>query len=137
MLLEFFMLKSNWSIIITKYYHKKYPVQNMKKILYTKFQNMDEIIAKLMEKTEVKKAITRSNLCKFWAKVAGEKFANNSKPYSMMRGSDRKSTRLNSSHQIISYAVFCLKKNKTTIALIKQTINKKHRMGPSALRTSS
>src|SRR5258708_29276100 len=30
--------------------------------------------------------------------------------------SDRKSTRLNSSHQIISYAVFCLKKKK------KQTI---------------
>src|SRR5258708_27615858 len=26
-------------------------------------------------------------------------------------GPDRKSTRLNSSHQIISYAVFCLKKN--------------------------
>src|SRR5947208_3772042 len=29
-------------------------------------------------------------------------------------GQDRKSTRLNSSHQIISYAVFCLKKKKTT-----------------------
>src|SRR5258708_13980031 len=27
---------------------------------------------------------------------------------------DRKSTRLNSSHQIISYAVFCLKKKKDT-----------------------
>src|SRR5258708_20961598 len=27
-------------------------------------------------------------------------------------GKDRKSTRLNSSHQIISYAVFCLKKKK-------------------------
>src|SRR5258708_20520225 len=27
-------------------------------------------------------------------------------------GEDRKSTRLNSSHQIISYAVFCLKKKK-------------------------
>src|SRR5258708_17814868 len=27
---------------------------------------------------------------------------------------DRKSTRLNSSHQIISYAVFCLKKKKLT-----------------------
>src|SRR5258708_10356303 len=27
---------------------------------------------------------------------------------------DRKSTRLNSSHQIISYAVFCLKKKKTS-----------------------
>src|SRR5258708_31857642 len=29
---------------------------------------------------------------------------------------DRKSTRLNSSHQIISYAVFCLKKKKTSIS---------------------
>src|SRR5258708_15977032 len=29
------------------------------------------------------------------------------------RAADRKSTRLNSSHQIISYAVFCLKKKKT------------------------
>src|SRR5207244_12637628 len=28
------------------------------------------------------------------------------------QGKDRKSTRLNSSHQIISYAVFCLKKKK-------------------------
>src|SRR5574341_415897 len=27
-------------------------------------------------------------------------------------GGDRKSTRLNSSHQLISYAVFCLKKKK-------------------------
>src|SRR5258708_31195357 len=29
-----------------------------------------------------------------------------------IRHQDRKSTRLNSSHQIISYAVFCLKKKK-------------------------
>src|SRR5258708_21371298 len=32
---------------------------------------------------------------------------------------DRKSTRLNSSHQIISYAVFCLKKKKTKIVHIQ------------------
>src|SRR2546422_5859536 len=31
-------------------------------------------------------------------------------------GLDRKSTRLNSSHGYISYAVFCLKKKKTQIA---------------------
>src|SRR5258708_17268859 len=31
------------------------------------------------------------------------------------RQRDRKSTRLNSSHQIISYAVFCLKKKKKII----------------------
>src|SRR5258708_13221903 len=32
---------------------------------------------------------------------------------------DRKSTRLNSSHQIISYAVFCLKKKNQTISSIE------------------
>src|SRR2546426_7611732 len=31
------------------------------------------------------------------------------------RGRDRKSTRLNSSHLVISYAVFCLKKKKKKI----------------------
>src|SRR5258708_14153660 len=34
---------------------------------------------------------------------------------------DRKSTRLNSSHQIISYAVFCLKKKKTSQSRTKLT----------------
>src|SRR5256885_3217174 len=32
-------------------------------------------------------------------------------------GLDRKSTRLNSSHLVISYAVFCLKKKKNTICV--------------------
>src|SRR5690242_21471445 len=32
--------------------------------------------------------------------------------YVVLRGRDRKSTRLNSSHMSISYAVFCLKKKK-------------------------
>src|SRR5256885_2743359 len=31
------------------------------------------------------------------------------------RSGDRKSTRLNSSHLVISYAVFCLKKKKSTV----------------------
>src|SRR3712207_8133354 len=34
--------------------------------------------------------------------------------YARLAGRDRKSTRLNSSHANISYAVFCLKKKKTT-----------------------
>src|SRR5205809_8041115 len=34
-----------------------------------------------------------------------------------LRGGDRKSTRLNSSHGYISYAVFCLKKKKTVVTL--------------------
>src|SRR5258708_30290930 len=33
-------------------------------------------------------------------------------PHDHSKSRDRKSTRLNSSHQIISYAVFCLKKKK-------------------------
>lgn len=48
---------------------------------------MDDIIAELSKKKEIKRAITRSNLYKFWKNVAGEKFAQNSKPYSMIRGS--------------------------------------------------
>src|SRR3712207_6954746 len=39
---------------------------------------------------------------------------------------DRKSTRLNSSHANISYAVFCLKKKKTTILTIHTNINISH-----------
>src|SRR5260221_10088934 len=35
---------------------------------------------------------------------------------SLVRNRDRKSTRLNSSHTVISYAVFCLKKKKTRTA---------------------
>src|SRR6266496_6128477 len=38
---------------------------------------------------------------------------------------DRKSTRLNSSHVEISYAVFCLKKKKKTYINIKNTKKKK------------
>src|SRR3712207_8278254 len=40
------------------------------------------------------------------------------------RGEDRKSTRLNSSHANISYAVFCLKKKKKKIYRIVNTINR-------------
>src|SRR5258708_26344043 len=36
--------------------------------------------------------------------------------YDTPASEDRKSTRLNSSHQIISYAVFCLKKKKKKIS---------------------
>src|SRR3712207_8209065 len=36
---------------------------------------------------------------------------------------DRKSTRLNSSHANISYAVFCLKKKKTTLMTISHRVH--------------
>src|ERR1022692_5249347 len=39
---------------------------------------------------------------------------------------DRKSTRLNSSHLVISYAVFCLKKKKTTKITYLQEVHAQH-----------
>src|SRR5258708_18834075 len=36
--------------------------------------------------------------------------------YTFSKNLDRKSTRLNSSHQIISYAVFCLQKKNTLLS---------------------
>src|SRR5256885_12698397 len=42
------------------------------------------------------------------------------------RGEDRKSTRLNSSHLVISYAVFCLKKKKNTSQHIEIPLTTRH-----------
>src|SRR3712207_7710144 len=42
--------------------------------------------------------------------------------YSTVEITDRKSTRLNSSHANISYAVFCLKKKKNTRLLITTSL---------------
>src|SRR5258708_19839163 len=48
---------------------------------------------------------------------------------------DRKSTRLNSSHQIISYAVFCLKKKKEPNTL-KKTYTHHHPVHNQPARTA-
>lgn len=58
----------------------------MKKVLYTDFVTTESLIEELLENKEIKKAITRNNLYQFWDKVAGEKFAKKSKPYSLMGG---------------------------------------------------
>ena len=51
---------------------------------------------------------------------------NESDPEAVAVGVDRKSTRLNSSHQIISYAVFCLKKKKKKKLKKKKKRKEKH-----------
>ncbi len=58
----------------------------MKKVLYTDFVTTESLMEEFLDRKEIKKAITRSNLYKFWDKIAGEKFKNRSKPYSMMGG---------------------------------------------------
>src|SRR5256885_7449913 len=56
--------------------------------------------------------ISRSSQC--WVSVQGPALpvgcGNSSADHSDQAAADRKSTRLNSSHLVISYAVFCLKK---------------------------
>src|SRR5256885_7091181 len=44
-----------------------------------------------------------------------DELADHTADYLVLRTGDRKSTRLNSSHLVISYAVFCLKKKNKTI----------------------
>src|SRR5437762_11062091 len=48
-----------------------------------------------------------------------------SRRYRAPVGRDRKSTRLNSSHRCISYAVFCLKKKKNNKTKEQSSISKK------------
>src|ERR1039457_3794716 len=54
----------------------------------------------------------------------------------MLFRSDRKSTRLNSSHLVISYAVFCLKKKKKTNQLIP-LIHREHKLQPRTPSSST
>src|SRR5580698_11325335 len=63
-----------------------------------------------------------------WTKSTGSCGAGGPRWSSRRRSSDRKSTRLNSSHMSISYAVFCLKKKKKKnkqIQIIKKKKQKK------------
>lgn len=54
--------------------------------MYTDFEGIDSIIADLLDNKDIKKAVTRSNLYRFWKSVVGEKFGDKSKPYSMIGG---------------------------------------------------
>src|SRR2546426_8428205 len=64
----------------------------------------------------------RSHDCRWWHRcdtTAGPRWArSSSRSRRSSRWGDRKSTRLNSSHLVISYAVFCLKKKIINILRI-------------------
>ena len=58
----------------------------MKKILYSNFEDTSSIIDKMIKSPDLKKAIMRNNLYKFWEKVVGKKLAEKSRPYGMAGG---------------------------------------------------
>ena len=58
----------------------------MSKILYTDFEGVDDIIGSMMDNPQLKKALTRTNMYKFWDSILPEKFRGKSKPYGMLPG---------------------------------------------------
>ena len=68
------------------------------------------------EKSRVFVKVTKTKTLAAYGQIVDVLFGNNKFPMSV-DPSDRKSTRLNSSHGYISYAVFCLKKKNTTMYL--------------------
>src|SRR3712207_7954404 len=74
--------------------------EQIEEILGRRFPSLR--IARLDRDTTARRTVYEQAILSF---AAGE--------LDMLVGTDRKSTRLNSSHANISYAVFCLKKKKT------------------------
>lgn len=58
----------------------------MSKILYTDFEGVDNIIESMMDNPQLKKAITRTNMYKFWDNILPTKLKGKSKPYGMLPG---------------------------------------------------
>ena len=58
----------------------------MSKVLYTDFEGVDDIINLMMDNPQLKKALTRTNLYKFWDNILPDKYKGKSKPYGMLPG---------------------------------------------------
>src|SRR5690242_21472097 len=75
---------------------------------------LDEVLAVADEITVIRRGTTVRTVDpkSVTARQLAELMVGSELPVPELRESDRKSTRLNSSHMSISYAVFCLKKKK-------------------------
>ena len=58
----------------------------MGKVLYTDFESIDSVIDSMMDNPQLKKAVARTTLYKFWDSILPQKFKNRSKPFSMLPG---------------------------------------------------
>ncbi len=58
----------------------------MGKVLYTDFESIDTLIESMMDNPQLKKAVARTTLYKFWDSILPQKFKHRSKPYSMLPG---------------------------------------------------
>lgn len=58
----------------------------MGKVLYTDFEEVEDIISSMMDSPQLKKAITRTNIYRFWDRIIPSQLKNKSRPYSMLPG---------------------------------------------------
>ena len=58
----------------------------MSKVLYTDFEGVEDVISSMMDNPQLKKAITKTNMYKFWDSILPEKFKGKSRPYGMLPG---------------------------------------------------
>ena len=54
--------------------------------LYTDFEEINSVITSMMDNPQMKKAVARTTLYKFWDKILPQKFQKRSHPYSMLPG---------------------------------------------------
>src|SRR5690348_17702286 len=105
------------------------------------FVTSAKVILPRLRKTEFGSAYVRSENSAMLSRTLPRATKRSFRPSLSKSAADRKSTRLNSSHPSISYAVFCLKKKKRRLdivthepsGLIKETVE----MGASDLRLRS
>ena len=56
----------------------------MGKVLYTDFEDVESIVQSMMDNPQIKKAISRTNLYKFWDSILPEKIKGKSRPFGML-----------------------------------------------------
>src|SRR5256885_7242464 len=76
----------------------------------TLFRSLDDGVVRL--EADGRGSRTYRQVVQIFTREAAETWGEQSFSYVSGRERDRKSTRLNSSHLVISYAVFCLKKKR-------------------------
>lgn len=97
----------------------------MGKVLYTDFEGVDTVIGSMMDNPQLKKAVTRTNLCSFWDKILPEKFKHRSRPFSMMQGGVMVIACENHivAQELSLYKVILLKKFEPYLKTLKMRVN--------------
>jgi hypothetical protein len=95
------------------------------KVLYTDFEGIDSIIDTMMDNPQLKKAVTRTTLFKFWDNILPQKFKGKSRPFSMLPKGVMVVACANPvvAQELSLYKVMLLKKFEPYIKSMKMKVN--------------